>query len=321
MKALITGGAGFIGSHLSAALLDRGDEVFVIDDLSTGAMDNIAPFRKHPRFDYTVDTILNPPVLAEWVDRAEVIFHLAAAVGVRLIIEKPVHTIETNIRGTEAVLGQAVKKRKRVIVASTSEVYGKTEKTPFREGDDLVLGATDKARWSYACSKAIDEFLCLAHFKENNLPVTVVRLFNTVGPRQTDRYGMVLPTFVRQALKGERITVYGDGGQSRCFGYVGDVIGAMIDLVDLKEAAGQVYNIGNDQEITILELAKLVKEMTGSTSEIVCIPYDQAYEAGFEDMRRRAPDLGKIKAAVGYEPKMDTRAIIASVIEHEKSKL
>lgn len=321
MKALITGGAGFIGSHLSAALLDRGDEVFVIDDLSTGAMDNIAPFRKHPRFDYTVDTILNPPVLAEWVDRAEVIFHLAAAVGVRLIIEKPVHTIETNIRGTEAVLGQAVKKRKRVIVASTSEVYGKTEKTPFREGDDLVMGPTDKARWSYACSKAIDEFLCLAHYKENNLPVTVVRLFNTVGPRQTDRYGMVLPTFVRQALMGERITVYGDGGQSRCFGYVGDVIGAMIDLVDLKEAAGQVYNIGNDQEITILDLAKLVKEMTGSASEIVCIPYDQAYEAGFEDMHRRVPDLGKIKAAVGYEPKMDTRAIIASVIEHEKSKL
>ncbi len=321
MKALITGGAGFIGSHLAEALLERGETVFVIDDLSTGSMENIAPFKGHPRFEYTIETIRNRSVLAEWVDRADVIYHLAAAVGVRLIVDRPVHTIETNIGGTEAVLAQASKKLKKVLLASTSEIYGKSDKVPFSEDDDLVLGPTSKSRWSYACSKAIDEFLGLAYAKEHDLPVVIVRLFNTVGPGQTGRYGMVLPTFVRQALKGEPITVFGDGRQSRCFSFVGDVVEALIELMDRPTAVGRVFNVGGDQEITILGLAELVKEMTGSDSPIELVPYDQAYEEGFEDMMRRVPDLSRIRAEIGYRPKAGIRDIVASVIDFEKSRL
>ncbi len=320
MKALITGGAGFIGSHLAETLLDGGHQVSVIDDLSTGAMDNIAHLKSDPGFDYVIDTILEKSLLAELVDRADVVFHLAAAVGVRLIVDSPVRTITTNIGGTEAVLVQAAKKSKKVILASTSEVYGKANKVPFSEGDDLVMGPTIKSRWSYAASKAVDEFLGLAYHKEKGLPVVVVRLFNTVGPRQTGRYGMVLPTFVRQALDSRPLTVFDDGNQSRCFSYVNDVVGALIDLSFLKDAEGQVFNVGSNQEITILELARLVKEMTGSDSPIDLVPYDQAYEEGFEDMRRRVPDLAKIKAAIGYEPGTDIKGIISAVIEFEKDR-
>ena len=321
MKVLVTGGAGFIGSHLVEALLGRGDEVYVIDDLSTGSMENIVACKGRPGFAYVIETIINQPVVAEWVDRADVVCHLAAAVGVRLIVDSPVRTIETNISGTEVVLGQAAKKGKKVILASTSEVYGKANKMPFCEGDDLVLGPTHKSRWSYACSKAIDEFLGLAYFKEKGLPVVIARLFNTVGPRQIGRYGMVVPTFVRQALRGEDITVFGDGAQSRCFSYVGDTVTALIQLIDHDEAAGRVFNVGNDKEITILDLARLVKKLAGSDSPIVTIPYDQAYEEGFEDMRRRVPDLSRIKKAIGYEPQTDIEAIIASVIEYEKDRI
>ena len=321
MRYLITGGAGFIGSHLARELLDRGDQVLVIDDLSTGAMENIVPLKGKPGFDYVIDDILNRPLLAEWVDRAEMVIHLAAAVGVRLIVDSPVRTIRTNIHGTEAVLNQAAKKSKKVLLASTSEVYGKAEKVPFSEDDDLVMGPTFKGRWSYAASKAVDEFMGLAYHKEKGLPVIVARLFNTVGPGQTGRYGMVLPTFVRQALRGEPLTVFGDGTQSRCFSYVGDVVEALIGLVGLAGAAGQVFNIGSDQEITILELAKLVTEMSGSDSPIKLIPYDQAYEEGFEDMMRRVPDLAKLKSTLGFEPRTDIRGIIASVIDHEKTRL
>jgi len=321
VRFLITGGAGFIGSHLTEALLRRGDEVFIIDDLSTGAMDNIASFRGHPRFDYVIDTITNRPLLAEWVDRAETVFHLAAAVGVRLIVDSPVHTIETNVGGTEAVLRQAAKKSKKVILASTSEVYGKAEKMPFAEGDDLVLGPTVKSRWSYACSKAIDEFLALAYHKEKGVPVVITRLFNTVGPRQTGRYGMVVPTFVRQALRGEPITVFGDGRQSRCFCHVADVVEALIKLVEFEAATGQVYNVGSQEEISILDLAGLIKEMTGSPSQIVLVPYDEAYEEGFEDMPRRIPDLTKIRSAVGYQPEYNIRDIVRSVVDYERSRL
>jgi len=321
MKVLVTGGAGFIGSHLVEALLARGDEVYIIDDLSTGSMENIVACKGRPGFEYIIETIINQPVVAEWVDRAEVVCHLAAAVGVRLIVDSPVRTIKTNISGTEVVLGQAAKKGKKVILASTSEVYGKANKMPFCEGDDLVLGPTHKSRWSYACSKAIDEFLGLAYFKEKGLPVVIARLFNTVGPRQIGRYGMVVPTFVRQALRGEEITVFGDGAQSRCFSYVGDTVAALIQLIDHDEAAGQVFNVGNDKEITILDLARLVKKLAGSDSPIVTIPYDQAYEEGFEDMRRRVPDLSRIKKAIGYEPQTDIEAIVTSVIEYEKDRV
>lgn len=319
MKYLLTGGAGFIGSHLSEALLKRGDTVFVIDDLSTGSMDNIAHLKSEPNFEYVIGDILDRPLLAEWVDRADTVFHLAAAVGVKLIVESPTRTIHTNIGGTESVLTQASKKNKKVILASTSEVYGKAEKVPFNEADDLVMGPTVKGRWSYAASKAVDEFLGLAYFKEKGLPVVIARLFNTVGPRQTGRYGMVLPTFVRQALRSEPLTVFGDGTQSRCFSYVGDVVWALMHLADLPDAVGQVYNIGTTNEISILGLAEKIKEMTGSSSRIDLIPYDEAYEEGFEDMPRRVPDLVKIQAAIGYEPQTDLDGIINSVIEFEKS--
>jgi UDP-glucose 4-epimerase len=316
MRVLITGGAGFVGSHLSEVLLERGDEVFVLDNLSTGSIDNIVHLKNHPKFHYTIDTVTNEPVLAELLDRCDVVVHLAAAVGVKLIVEAPVHTIETNVHGTEVVLKHANKKKKLVVIASTSEVYGKSTDVPFRESADLVLGPTAKHRWAYACSKLIDEFLALAYWKERKLPVIVVRLFNTVGPRQTGQYGMVIPTFVRQALAGKPITVFGDGTQSRSFTYVGDVVSAMVALIDEPRAVGEVFNIGNGREITMTELAGKVKQMTGSGSEIVHIPYDQAYEAGFEDMPRRVPDISKINQLVGYTPTVELDEILTRVIEY-----
>jgi UDP-glucose 4-epimerase len=320
MKVLITGGAGFIGSHLSDACLERGNEVHIIDDLSTGRMDNIAHLKKHPRFHYTIDSVHSQPVLAELVDQCDVIFHLAAAVGVKLIMESPVRTIETNVRGTEIVLAQANKKKKKVLIASTSEVYGLSEQVPFREDGNLVMGATSKGRWSYACSKAIDEFLALAYWREKKLPTIVVRLFNTVGPRQTGRYGMVVPTFVKQALAGRPLTVYGTGEQTRCFGYVGDVVGALIKLMDHPAAVGQVFNIGSEEEVTILELAERIKELTNSDSKIVLVPYDEAYDEGFEDMPRRVPDISKINASVGFRPEMKLDGILKSVIAYQGSR-
>ena len=316
MRVLITGGAGFVGSHLSEALLERGDEVFILDNLSTGSIDNIVHLKGHPRFHYTIDSVTNEPLLAELIDRCDIVVHLAAAVGVKLIVEQPVHTIETNVHGTEVVLKHANKKKKLVLIASTSEVYGKSATVPFREDADLVLGPTTKHRWAYACSKMIDEFLALAYWKERKLPVIVVRLFNTVGPRQTGQYGMVIPNFVRQALAGQPITVFGDGTQSRSFTYVGDVVRAMVALIDEPRAVGQVFNIGNGEEITIGDLAAKIKKMTGSRSEIVMIPYDQAYEAGFEDMPRRVPDISRIKALVGYEPTVQLDETLDRVIEH-----
>lgn len=314
MRILITGGAGFIGSHLAEALLADGHEVFVLDDLSTGSIDNIAHIKAHDRFHYTIDSVFNEPLVAELVDRAAVVFHFAAAVGVKLIVQEPVHTIETNVHGTEVILRHAAKKRKLVFIASTSEVYGKSADVPFRETADLVLGATTRHRWAYACSKALDEFLALAHWKERKLPVVIVRFFNTVGPRQTGQYGMVVPTFVRQALAGEPITVFGDGTQSRSFTYVGDVVGALLKLMVEPRAVGEVFNIGNVEEVSIRGLAERVKALTGSASEIVTIPYDQAYEAGFEDMPRRVPDLTKVRAAIGYEPTVDLEGILSRVI-------
>ena len=317
MKALITGGAGFVGSHLAEALLAQGDEVFVLDNLSTGAIDNIEHLKWDHRFHYTIDSVMNEPVTAELVDRVDVVFHLAAAVGVRLIVESPVNTIETNVHGTEMLLKLANKKKKKVLVASTSEVYGKGTQVPFREDADLVLGPTTKGRWSYACSKAIDEFLALAYHKEKRLPVVLVRLFNTVGPRQTGRYGMVIPNFVKQALLGRPLTVFGDGTQSRCFTYVSDVVGQLVALAGEPRAVGEVFNVGNDrEEVTVLDLARRVKARAGSKSEVVLVPYDQAYEEGFEDMPRRVPDLTRLRALTGYEPKVHLDEILDKVIEY-----
>jgi UDP-glucose 4-epimerase len=314
MRVLITGGAGFVGSHLAEALLERGDEVFVLDDLSTGSIDNIAHLKPHPKFHYTIDTVTNEPLLAEMLDRCDTVAHLAAAVGVKLIVEAPVRTIETNVHGTKVVLKHANKKKKLVLIASTSEVYGKSTIVPFKEDADLVLGPTSKHRWAYACSKMIDEFLALAYWKERKLPVIIVRLFNTVGPRQTGQYGMVVPNFVRQALSGGPITVFGDGTQSRSFTYVGDVVRAMVALINEPRAVGHVFNIGNGREISIYDLAVQIKTMTGSSSPIVKIPYEQAYEAGFEDMPRRVPDIAKIRALVGYEPTVELEEILTRVI-------
>jgi UDP-glucose 4-epimerase len=315
MRVLVTGGAGFVGSHLAEALLARGDEVYILDDLSTGSIDNIAHLKAHPKFHYTIDTITNEPLLAEMLDRCDTVVHLAAAVGVKLIVEAPVRTIETNVHGTEVVLKHANKKKKLVLIASTSEVYGKSTVVPFREDADLVLGPTSKHRWAYACSKMIDEFLALAYWKERKLPVIIVRLFNTVGPRQTGQYGMVVPNLVRQALSGAPITVFGDGTQSRSFTYVGDVVRAMVALIDEPRAIGQVFNIGNGQEISIGDLALRIKRMTNSASPIVKIPYEQAYEAGFEDMPRRVPDISKIRALIGYEPTVELDEILEKVVD------
>ena len=316
MRYLLTGGAGFIGSHLAERLLHEGASVTVIDDLSTGSIDNVAHLKAHPRFHYVVASVFEKSLLAELIDEADVIVHLAAAVGVRLIIDSPVRTIETNVHGTELVLNLAAKKQKRVLVASTSEVYGKSNKVPFREDDDLLLGPSIKARWSYACSKALDEFLAIAHWREKALPVTVVRLFNTVGPRQTGRYGMVIPNFVQQGLSGKPITVYGDGTQSRCFTHVRDVVWALAKLALEPRAIGEVFNVGSDHEVTINGLAALVRGMTGARSEIVHVPYEQAYAGGFEDMQRRVPDVGKLARLTGYAPRHDLRDVLRDVIDH-----
>ena len=320
MKALITGGAGFIGSHLTEALLDQGHEVLILDNLSTGSIENIAHIKGRPGFEYFIDTVNNEPLLAELIDQSDVVFHFAAAVGVKLIVERPVYTIETNVHGTEVVLKHANKKKKLVVVASTSEVYGKSDKVPFREDADLVLGPTPKHRWAYACSKAIDEFLALAYWKERKLPVIIVRFFNTVGPRQTGQYGMVIPNFVRQALAGEPITVFGDGTQQRAFTHVSDVVGALLKIIAEPTAVGQVYNIGNTEEISIRALADRVKKISGSQSTIKLIPYDEAYESGFEDMPRRVPDLSKIKALIGYETKNNLDDILTQVIDYFRRK-
>jgi UDP-glucose 4-epimerase len=315
MRCLITGGAGFIGSHLAEALLEEMSAVSVLDDLSTGSIENVRHLRRHRDFHLVIDTMMNRSLLAELVDQADVIFHLAAAVGVRLIIESPVRTIETNIRPTELLLELATKKRKTVLIASTSEVYGKSQKFPFSEEDDLVIGSPSMGRWSYACSKAIDEFLALAYWREKRLPATIVRLFNTIGPRQSGQYGMVVPTFIRQAMAGEPITVFGDGRQSRCFGWVGDVVRAMIALVKNPNAPGKVFNLGSDEEISILGLAERVKRVTGSESRIQLVPYHEAYEPGFEDMARRVPDLSRIGQLIGYRPTKTLDEILLAIAE------
>ncbi len=320
MRALITGGAGFIGSHLAEALLDAGHEVLILDNLSTGSIDNVTHLKGRPGFEYFIDTVDNEPLLAELVDRGDVVFHFAAAVGVKLIVEQPVHTIETNVHGTEVVLRHANKKKKLVVLASTSEVYGKSNDVPFREDSDLVMGPTPKHRWAYACSKALDEFLALAYWKERKLPVIIVRFFNTVGPRQTGQYGMVIPNFVRQALAGEPITVFGDGTQSRSFTHVRDVVGALIKLIDEPAAVGEVINIGNTQEVTITALAERVRALAQSKSPIRFIPYDQAYESGFEDMPRRVPDLTKVAAMIGYRPVHELDSILEEVIDYIRRK-
>ena len=319
MKALITGGAGFVGSHLGEALLGRGDEVIAIDDLSTGQYSNVSHLEPNPNFRLIVDSIMDGPLLESLVKEVDVVYHLASAVGVQLIIDRPVYTIEAIVEGTERVLSLARRYRRRVLVTSTSEVYGKGSKIPFNENDDTVLGPTTTRRWAYACGKMLDEFLALAHWHETRLPVVCVRLFNTVGPRQTGQYGMVLPRFVQKALAGTPITVYGDGQQSRCFGHVSDVIGALVNLVDCPEAYGKIVNVGSDQEVTINDLAKRVCELTGSNSEIKHIPYDQAYVEGFEDMKRRVPDLSLAKKLVGYRPKHSLDDIISSIIDYWKN--
>ena len=320
MRALITGGAGFIGSHLSETLLQQGHEVLILDNLSTGSIDNIAHLKGRAGFEYFIDTVDNEPLLAELIDRSDVVFHFAAAVGVKLIVEQPVHTIETNVHGTEVVLKHANKKKKLVVIASTSEVYGKSDDVPFREDSDLVMGPTPKHRWAYACSKAIDEFLALAYWKERKLPVIIVRFFNTVGPRQTGQYGMVIPNFVRQALAGEPITVFGDGTQTRSFTHVTDVVGALVKLVNEPKAVGQVINIGNTQEISILSLAERVRNLCGSKSVIKLVPYDQAYESGFEDMPRRVPDLTRVEGLISYQPVHQLDDILTQVIDYFRKK-
>ena len=316
MTSLITGGAGFIGSHLAEALVARGEEVIVLDDLSTGSVENLRHLRTHPSLHCFFESVRDRRLLAELVDESEVVFHLAAAVGVRRIIESPVRTIETNVGGTELVLEAAAKKTKLVFVASTSEVYGKNANAPFREDDDIVLGPTAKSRWSYATSKALDEFMALAYWKEKKLPVVIGRLFNTVGPRQTGRYGMVLPTFVGQALAGALITVFGTGKQSRCFAHVGDAVKAILRLVRTDRAVGEVVNIGSDEEITIEDLARLVKQRTQSASPVHYVPSDEAYEPGFEDMARRVPSLEKLVRLAGFRPSTPLTAIIDDVVAH-----
>ncbi|MFZ0415526.1 MAG: GDP-mannose 4,6-dehydratase [Candidatus Acidiferrales bacterium] len=320
MRALITGGAGFIGSHLAEALLGRGDDVFILDDLSTGSVENIRHLKASDKFHYAFDSLQNRHLLAEMVDESDVVFHLAAAVGVRLIVESPVRTIETNVNGTQLVLDAASKKKKLVLAASTSEVYGKSKEVPFHEDSDLVLGPTTKGRWSYAASKALDEFLALSYWKEKKLPVIIIRFFNTVGPRQTGRYGMVLPNFVSQALENAPITIFGTGEQSRCFCDVQDSVQAIIRLVDSGKAVGEVVNVGSNEEVTIEGLAQVVKRRTGSSSPITHTPYDEAYEPGFEDMLRRVPSLEKLERITGFRPRTSLNAIVDRVIAHFREK-
>jgi nucleoside-diphosphate-sugar epimerase len=320
LRFLITGGAGFIGSHLAERLLDRGDRAVLLDNLSTGSIENIRHLKNSERLSYHLDNIENRQLLAELVDDADVIVHLGAAVGVKLIVESPVRTIETNVNGTQMVLETACKKRKLVLTASTSEVYGKNTNVPFREDADLVLGPTTKGRWSYAASKALDEFLALSYWKEKKLPVIVVRLFNTVGPRQTGRYGMVLPNFVKAALDSKTIEVYGTGKQSRCFCDVRDTVEALLRLIDTPRAVGEVVNVGNTEEISIEALASLVKQRTGSQSSIEFIPYDQAYEPGFEDMMRRIPNVEKLHALTGFRPQTPLTEIIDRVTAYFRNQ-
>jgi UDP-glucose 4-epimerase len=315
MRTLITGGAGFIGSHLAEALLAGGHEVVVLDDLSTGRLENLQAVQGHARFTLTVGSVRDEALVEKLVDQVDVVYHLAAAVGVRLILERPVETIATNIVGTEVILRAAAHRLTTVVLASTSEVYGKNDKVPLGEDDDRILGPTTKSRWSYACSKAIDEFLGLAYHRERTLPVVILRFFNTVGPRQTGRYGMVVPRFVRQALDGSPITVYGDGRQSRCFTDVEDAIRATVALSTSREAVGQVVNVGSDHEVTIDALADRVKGLAGSASPIVHVPYDEAYQPGFEDLRRRVPNLGKAERLVGYRPRVSLDETLGRVIE------
>jgi len=321
MRVLITGGAGFIGSHLAERLLADGAEVKVLDDLSTGSLANLASFAGHPRFAHRIGSVCDAPLVAELVDRCDLVVHLAAAVGVRLVVERPVHTIETNIRGTEVVLDAAARQRRLVVFASTSEVYGKSTKVPFVEDDDLVFGPTIHSRWSYACSKALDEWLALAYARERRAPVLVARLFNTVGPRQTGRYGMVLPTFASQALRGEPITVHGTGRQSRCFAHVRDVVEALVRLIATPRAVGEVFNVGSDEEVTIEKLAELVRSAAGSRSEIVRLSYDEAYARGFEDMLRRIPDVSKLERFIGFRPRTALTEIVADVVADQRSRL
>ena len=323
-RALITGGAGFIGSHLAESLLARGHQVTVIDDLSTGRFENISHLVDHPRFRYAIDTITNQVVMDRLASECEVIYHLAAAVGVLLIVEKPVRTIETNVMGTEAVLKAALRYRAKVMLASTSEVYGKGNQSPFHEDDDVVLGPTNRSRWAYAASKLVDEFLALAYYREKGLPVVIFRLFNTVGPRQTGQYGMVIPRFIQQTLQGEALTVYGDGNQSRCFLHVQDAVEAIISLANCPEAIGEVFNIGSTEEVTIHHLARMILEITNEhqgslqsgreSGQLVFIPYDQAYSVGFEDMQKRVPDVTKIRAYTGWSASMSLDEILRAIL-------
>lgn len=319
MKFLITGGAGFIGSHLSERLLEAGHSVHVLDDLSTGSIENIRHLKPLPRFSYTVESAAKVPLVAELVDEADIVYHLAAAVGVQLIVDSPVRALETNIHLTEIVLDLASKKGKPVLFTSTSEVYGKSLDLPFSEDGDLTFGATDKGRWAYACSKAIDEFLAIAYYRERGLPTVIFRLFNTVGPRQTGRYGMVIPRLVSQALAGLPLTVYGDGQQKRCFCHVADTVGALAGMAEVESAYGSVFNVGSQEETSIYDLARRIIDLTNSDSEIVLVPYEEAYEQGFEDMERRVPDLARIEAAMGWKPNRKLDEILSDVIDFTRS--
>lgn len=321
MRVLITGGAGFIGSYLVETLMARGDEVTILDDLSTGRFANVERFEDDPKFHCVVDDVAHEAVVDQLVQKVDVIYHLAAAVGVQLIVDQPVRTIETNIRGTEVVLKHACRYRKRVLITSTSEVYGKSTQPKFKEDDDRIMGPTTKCRWAYAASKAIDEFLALAYWYEKRLPVVIVRLFNTVGPRQTGRYGMVVPRFVRQALQNEPLTVFGDGKQTRCFTYVGDVVPALVQLLECKRAEGEIFNIGSDEEVSIEQMARRVIQRTGSTSSIQYVPYAKAYGEGFEDMQRRVPDTSKARELIGFVPKFNLDQILDAVVTYERKAL
>ena len=320
LRSLITGGAGFIGSHLAEKLLAEGHHVTLLDNLSTGRYGNVQHLENHSDVELIIDSVLNEPLTEELIRRSDRVFHMASAVGVKLVMEQPVKTIETIFGGTDIVLRQCSRYRKRVLIPSTSEVYGKGVSVPFHEDDDVVTGATSKHRWAYSCAKQLDEFLALAHFKETRLPVVVVRLFNTVGPRQTGQYGMVVPRFVQAALKGDPVIVHGDGEQTRCFAHVSDVVHALARMLEAPECFGQVINLGNDQEITINELAKAAIELVGSKSEIRHIPYGEAYGEGFEDMRRRVPSLEKARRLVGYKTTRDLRAIVTDVVSELKGR-
>jgi len=316
MKVLITGGAGFIGSHLAEVLVSQGHEVVSLDNLSTGRMENIRPLQENPRFQLVIGSVLDERVVDKFVERCDAVFHLAAAVGVQLIVNHPLESLTTNIRGSEIVLEMAHRYHKKVLITSTSEIYGKNASGPIKEDDDRILGSPLKSRWSYSTAKAVDEILAYIYWKEKGLPSVIVRLFNTVGPRQSGAYGMVIPRFVQQALKGEPLTIYGNGNQSRCFLYVLDAVGAMIKLMQLPEAAGEAFNIGSQEEITIRQLAEQVIALTGSSSKLDFIPYDKAYEEGFEDMARRVPDTSKAKRTVGFTPTLRLNDILQSVIRY-----